>query len=328
MRVSSSQLFASGTVGIQRNQSALLNTNNQIATGKRILTPADDPVGAARALVVTQANEVNNRHIENQGTVGDQLKLLDTKLGDISDSTQNILDNVVRAGNTGTLNDTDRKAIATDLRQRLAQLVSTANSQDGNGQYMFAGFQTNTQPFTSATDPLDSSIAPSATPQNSGNSYVTYSGDQGKRELQVDSSRIMSFAENGNDVFMNVKDKSGNPIGASVFDTVKNMIDTLEKPIATNPTFQADYNKGLGDLQSFLDNTLRIRTSVGSRMSELDALGASASSLTLQYKETLSNLQDLDVVQAYTTLTQQKTQLEAAQQSFVKISGLSLFNFL
>lgn len=329
MRVSSSQIFDVGTIGVQRNQSALLSTQSHLSTGKRVNTPEDDPVAAAQALVVTQANEVNNRRIENQGAAGDNLKLLDTKLSDVTENMQMILEETVRAGNTGTLSDSDRKAIATDMRQRLAQLLATANSQDGAGQYLFAGFKTNVQPFTSVNDPVDSNApATLIPPQNFANAYVTYNGDQGQRTLQVDAARIMPTSENGSDVFMRISNKNGALTGGSVFDTIKNMIDTLEKPIGLNATFQADYSTGLADMQAFLDNTLRIQASVGSRLAELDSLSASADGLTAQYQETLSSLQDLDYASAISTLSKQQMQLQAAQQSFVKISSLNLFSYL
>jgi len=327
MRVSTSQIFDSGTQGILRTQADLLNSQNHISASKRVLVPSDDPVAAARALVVTQADAVNTQYVANQGAAKDQLSLLESKLGDAVDTTQNILDKVVAAGN-GSYTDADRQSIATELRQRLAELISTANSQDGTGNYLFAGYKTNVQPFTTTTDPTDASIPASATAQSTTNSYVTYQGDQGQRELQVDASRTMATSANGNDVFMHVTDSSGNSTGGSVFDSLKNMIDTLEKPLAGNTTFQADYSKGLSQLQSFLGSVSQVRSSVGARLSELDSLGSAASGLSVQYQQTLSNLQDLDYVSAMTKFSQQQVQLQAAQQSFVKISGLSLFNYL
>lgn len=329
MRISTSQIFDAGTLNIQRNQSEVFKTYNQISTGRRILTPADDPVAAAQALVVTQSDSVNNIYIDNQGAASDRLKLLETQLTSATGTIQNILEKAVQGGNSGTLSDADRKSIAADMRQQLSQLLSTANSQDGSGLYMFSGYKSNVQPFTSATDPLNvNAPATLAPPQDSLNPYVTYHGDQGQQALQVDASNTMNVAENGSDVFMRVSDSNGNLTGGSVFDTIKNMIDTLEKPIATNPTFQTDFNKSLGDLHSILDNTVRVRSSVGARLAELDALGLAASGLTLQYSETLSNLQDLDYAKAISDFTKQQTNLEAAQKSFAQISSLSLFKLL
>jgi len=327
MRVSTSQIFDSGTRGILRTQSELLNTQNHLAANKRVLVPSDDPVAAAQALIVTQSKAVNDLYISNQSYASDQLSLLESKLGSAVATTQNILATVVGAGN-GSQTDANRKSMAVELRQRLAELIATANTQDGSGNYIFAGFQTNVQPFVSADDPTNASIPASATQQSSSNPYVTYHGDQGVRELQVDSSRAMAVSESGDGVFMRVTDSSGALTSGSVFDSLKNMIDTLEKPIATNATFQSDYTQEMSELQSFLDTAGRVRSSVGARMSELDSLGTSSSAVNVQYEATLSNLQDLDYTSALTTLSKQKTQLEVAQKSFVLISGLSLFNYL
>jgi flagellar hook-associated protein 3 FlgL len=77
-----------------------------------------------------------------------------------------------------------------------------------------------------------------------------------------------------------------------------------------------------------LDNALTVRASVGSRLKELDALDNAGEDRNLQYSQVLSDLQDLDYTQALTQLSQQQITLEAAQRSFVTVSGLSLFNFL
>ena len=320
MRVSTSQIFDSGLQGLLRNQSELLNTQNHISASKRILKPSDDPVAAARALVVTQSQEVNTQYIANQGYASDQLRLLESKLGAAVGTTQTILEAATSAGN-GALTDQGRKDIAVELRQRLDELLATANSQDGSGNFIFSGYKTNIQPFVPNTDALAAEFS-------MFNPYVDYQGDQGQRALQVDASRSMGISENGASVFVRVTDDNGNLTNASVFDSLKNMIDTLEKPIAGNPTFQADYTKALGQLQAFLDTAGRVRSSVGARMSELDSLGDASSNLTLQYEESLSNLQDLDYAKAMTDFTKQQLQLEAAQKSFVQISGLSLFNYL
>lgn len=326
MRISTNQLFNTGTQGILRNQSDLLSTQNHIAAEKRVLVPSDDPVAAARAIVVTQADAVNSQYIKNQGYATDKLSLLESKLTSAVDTTQNILEKIIEAGN-GTLTDSGRKDIATELRQRLAELISIANSQDGSGSYIFSGFKTNVKPFVAVDDPTDASASTTG-PYSSTNSYVSFNGDQGQTEIQVDPSRTMATSESGYDVFVKVTDSSGNSTNASVFDSLKNMIDLLETPIATNATFQTDYAKGLSDLQAFLDTAGRVRSSVGARMSELESLGTSSSALSVQYQETLSDLQDLDYVSAYTQLTKQSVQLQSAMKSFNTISNLSLFNYI
>jgi flagellar hook-associated protein 3 FlgL len=331
MRISTNMIFNSGTSGILNNQAAQLKTYNQIATGRRVVTPEDDPVAASQVLVNIQAQEVNKRYMENQGQAKDSLKLVETQLNTTVNTMQEILDKTIQAGNT-TLNDANRAAIATELEERLKELVSVANSQDGNGHYLFSGYQSTVRPFNvSGTagpyysfDPTDLTLP--------ANNYVTFNGDQGTRELQVDASRQMPISESGADIFMRVRDRNGNISNQSIFDTVQNLVDTLKKPVANDPVAAAalpgEISKALDNLYASKDNAVRVRSSVGARLSELDSLGEASSDIDVQYSSIISNLRDLDYASALSDLSKQQVQLQAAQKAFTTVSSLNLFSML
>jgi flagellar hook-associated protein 3 FlgL len=119
----------------------------------------------------------------------------------------------------------------------------------------------------------------------------------------------------------------------SIFDTLSKFITTLNAPIpAGNPAALAAYQQGLNAAISSLDhslnNVLGVRATIGARLNELDALNVTGDSLGLQYKQTLSKIQDTDYTKAISDLTQQNMNLQAAQKSFAQVSGLSLFNYL
>lgn len=329
MRVSTAQIYDTGINGITRNQAFLSKTQNQIATGRRVLTPSDDPVASARALVVTQSKEVNQRYLENQGRATEQLNLVEGTLTSLTNLMQNILDRTIQAGN-GTLGDANRQQIAREFRQRYDEMSALANTQDGEGNYIFAGNKTSTQPFPAANTanapagaPVPGVIMPGATvtpPDAPGE----YAGDGDRRMLQVEAGRVMSVSEPGSDVFMRIRDKNGNVTNESVFTTLGNFIESLE----TTPYDASGYNATLTKLQATLDNTSRIRTSVGARLSELESLQATAEDRDIQYQSTLSGLQDLDYAGAISKLSQQQILLEAAQKSFLNITALGLFKQL
>ncbi|MGZ5819574.1 MAG: flagellar hook-associated protein FlgL, partial [Burkholderiaceae bacterium] len=117
----------------------------------------------------------------------------------------------------------------------------------------------------------------------------------------------------------------------SIFTTLKNLIGVLNTP-AVGSVAQAALTNGLSvandNIGHALDNVLTVRATIGSRLNTIDDLDSNGTDKDLQYSQTLSQLQDLDYTKAVTQLTQQQTTLTAAQQSFVKISGLSLFNYL
>lgn len=326
MRVSTAQIFDTGTFGMQTNQRALLKIQNQMSAGTHILTPADDPLGASQALLVTQSRDMNALYKESQATASARLSFIDANLSSVTNELQNILERTIQAGN-GTLNEVDRKMIALELQARFDNLLSLANAQDASGQYLYSGFQTQVKPFDVTGNP------PSATPPaiaaydlTAGHQHVAYSGDNGQLKLQVSASLEMAVNLPGSELFMRVKDASGNLVGRSAFDALKNLITNLQIPPGTAP--KPSFDQALGDLQSTLENVLRARAHVGASLNSLDSLGEMGEDLKLQYDQRLSELQDLDYAKAISDLSRRQVQLEAAQKSFAQISQLSLFNLL
>ena len=119
----------------------------------------------------------------------------------------------------------------------------------------------------------------------------------------------------------------------SVFDTMSQLLATLEAPplagdAAANAKFQQGLQQANGELKQSLDNVLATRATVGGRLRELDSLQATGEELGLQYAQSLSKIQDTDYIQAVTDLNRQQLALEASQQSFARVSQLSLFNYL
>ncbi|HRK79197.1 MAG TPA: flagellar hook-associated protein FlgL [Thiobacillus sp.] len=301
MRISTQTLYETGAARLSELQSGLARTQQQISAGRRVLTPADDPVAAARALEVTQSQSINTQHGVNRQNAKSALGAVEGTLSGVTTLLQDVKASVIAAGNP-TLSDTERGFMATELRGRLDELLGLANSRDALGNYLFSGFQTTTPAFS--RDPVSGA--------------VQYDGDQGQRLIQVDSTRQMAVSNPGQAVF-----QGG---GQDVFATLNALIVQLETPGTAG--LDATLATANGDLDLALNNVLTVRASIGSRLQEIDALDSVGEDRKLQYSQTLSELQDLDYAQALTQLSQQQLTLEAAQKSFVKTSGLSLFNFL
>lgn len=304
MRISTQLLYESGAARIGDLQSSLLRTQQQIASGRRILTPSDDPVGSARALEVTQSQSINTQFGVNRQNAKSTLSEAEGVLSSVTELLQDVRTTTIAAGN-GILSDTERGFMATELNARLDQLLGLANSRDAMGNYLFSGFQTDAPAFVkSATG-------------------ATYQGDAGQRMAQVDATRQMAVTTPGSTVF-----QGG---GQDMFQTLNDLISLLQTPVVT-PADKTNLAAGLAtaksDIDLALDNVLTVRAAGGSRLQELDSLDYAGEDRNLQYSQVLSELQDLDYTKAVTQLSQQQITLEAAQQSFVKTSSLSLFNFI
>ena len=305
MRISTMQIYNGGTAGIQKLQSDLYAAQNQVSTGRRIVTPKDDPIGAAQALMVTQAGSVNKLYLKNQEMADSKLSALDSTLQGINDELVNIYEKSIAAGN-GAYSDSDRQAIAAELTERLDSLISLANTQDGNGRYVFAGFQSTTKPFSG--------------------SPVVYAGDDGQQKLQVTASQYVTTNLSGNDVFMNIVDANGVSTGQSMFQSVQDMITFLNTPggSAGSPA----YTDALKNISASIDNVLRNQATVGARQSSLESMSNTAEDRKVQYAQQLSAIEDLDYAKAITEISQKKLQLEATQGTFAKTAQLSLFSYI
>lgn len=320
MRISTSMMFSNGTHGIQDRQSDLFRVQNQLSTGRRILTPEDDPIGASEVLKVSQSKAANSQYLNNQSIAQTSLGALDNVLGTVSDELTRITE-LAAGGNNATLGPAERRMIAMEMKDRLQDLIGLANTEDGTGLYIFGGYQSTTPPFAENTG------APAPHDLMTANTSVIYSGDAGKQAVQVTASKDMNINENGLDVFMQVKDASGNVIGRSMFDSIQNMIDQLDSSSGV-PASTAAFNQALSDIKSGISHVATIRASVGARRNALESLTSAGEDVKFNYDARLSALQDLDYTEAISRFSAYKMQLDAAQLTFKQTSQMSLFNIL
>lgn len=309
MRISTTTIYEQGSAKISDLQSAMVTTQQQIAAGRRILTPADDPIAASQVLDITQTQSINKQFATNRQTAISSLSSVDGVLSNATDILQSLKSLTLSAGVPG-LSSAARGSIATELRARFDQLLSLANSTDGTGNYVFGGFHTASAPFVKT-----STVVAGVTV--TGAQYV---GDQGQRQLQVDTTRQLGISESGQAIF-----QTGTQ---DIFKTLDDFATLMENPATTDSAVITGLQTANANISATLDNVLTARASAGSKLKELDSLDSYGADRDIQYSQSLSKLQDLDYAKSITQLTQQQTSLQAAQQSFVKISNLSLFNYI
>ncbi|NMZ63068.1 MAG: flagellar hook-associated protein 3 [Pseudomonas sp. PGPPP4] len=187
MRISTSQMFTSSTTGYSNGYSSLTKTMEQISSGVRIQTPADDPVGSARLLQLEQQKTLLTQYSGNMTTATNALTNQESVLSTITNVLQNARMLAVQAGN-GSLTDDDRSAISDQLGDIQDQLFSLMNSKDASGNYIFSGSSGTTQPFV----------------KNPDGSY-SYKGDQSTLSVQVADTLNLAISDNGWSTFESAK---------------------------------------------------------------------------------------------------------------------------
>jgi len=190
MRVSTPLIYARGVAAIQEQQSELLATQQRLATGRRVLTPADDPIASAQALQVTQAISVNDQLRVNRDYATGQLTNVESTLGHAVEIVQRVRELAVAAGDAA-YSASERASMADELDGLFQQLVATANATDAQGHYLFSGYQGGTQPFV---------LAPGG---------VQFTGDDGERLVQVSPTRRIAENVSGADAFQRARTGNG-----------------------------------------------------------------------------------------------------------------------
>lgn len=191
MRISTSMIYDQNVGSIQRLQGDLFKTQQQLATGRRVLTPSDDPVSSARALEVSQSLSVTEQQKNAIDSAKTSLTQEESTLSGVTNLIQDLQVTTINAGNPA-LSANERKSLAEEVRGKYQQLLGLANTRDPNGQYLFSGYQGGTQPF------LETSPG-----------TVAYQGDQGQRLLQVGTARQIPTNDAGDEVFARIKNGNG-----------------------------------------------------------------------------------------------------------------------
>ncbi|MFK0088931.1 flagellar hook-associated protein 3 [Pseudomonas sp. NPDC090755] len=190
MRISTAQFYETSATSYSKNFSDAAKTQAQVSSGVRIQTAADDPVGAARLLLLQQQSALLGQYNANITTVNNALLQEESVLSTINEAMQRASELAIRAGG-GSLSDADRTSISSELKEIEANIFGLLNSRDANGNYMFGGSKTSSPPYV----------------RNSDGTY-SYHGDQTQLSLQISDTLHLATNDTGFSIFDQATNKS------------------------------------------------------------------------------------------------------------------------
>mgnify|MGYP000732837554 CR=1 FL=1 len=306
MKISTSLYFDRSTQQLGNVQAKLTKVQEQLSTGLQIVKPSDAP---DKASLVTRLESELARQSGYQDTlksVNVRLTAEETALKNTSDVMYRVKELAVQAAND-TLGAQDRQSIALELGTLRDQILSMANSQDSNGNYLFSGSRAGEPAFSQNSD-----------------GRVVYQGDHSRMKVNVGDNRRMNLNLPGSDIFTRVvrDDGKGNKVGVDFFQALDDLTAAvkgadrtqIQRGIAEVDTLQGGISEGLGQ--------------IGADLSVVDMQTNVLDQVVLRLQTTRSDVEDLDYTEAITRMNKDQLALEAAQSSFAKISQLSLFKFL
>jgi flagellar hook-associated protein 3 FlgL len=400
MRVSTAQFYFQNTQQITSKSSDVNEQMGYISSGKRILTAKDDAVyfgtlaGYKEGLQNIEKYQRNITQAENRNS-SQEVSFLN------AEGVMQELKQLFIQANNGTLSDSDLSSLAELASNSQAQLLDIANSKDETGSYIFAGFQTDKEPFAMQPD-----------------KSVNYLGDSGVREVQISRNVMVATNQAGDEAFVDIPNSigdftpsyttnisgihvsqaviatpsqyddvnnppgytftfslpndltvtdgnnstvyptapytagqkiafngvevqiSGNPLpndqftltpeeNISIFDTIKAATDWMNQGVSTSETQRkVDYQEILSQLDNALNHMTSRQVDAGVRRSLIEQQKEHHLDNELVLSKGESNIEDLDFAKAISTFEQSQVALQAAQQMFVKMKDLSLFNYI
>ena len=299
MRISTGQIQQTMLGSLQSNYSQYGRLQMQMASGKEILQPSDDPIGSVALLGLKKEQKSLTQYQDNISQVKTQLSQDEVLIGSMTEMLLRVQDLTQTAAN-GTNGTAELKAFAVELRQIQQGLVDVANTKDENGSYLFAGTQVDKKPVV----------------KDLSGSYLGPQGDNLSREVAVAHGVTISANDNASDLFFS----SGNFF--QQFDTFISALETATGPVST------EANTMLAQLTSTQSDISSVRSSIGARINTLEQLDSSHSEMKLFSEEVSNEIQSLDYSAAATKMSDVLLALQVTQQSFGKVNNLSLFNYI
>lgn len=190
MRISTAMFHQSAIDTMLKQQAEVSKTQQQLASGQRIQNPSDDPVAAARLVGLKENLAQLQQYKGNADYAENTLQFQESLMAQVGDLLQNVRERVVQMANASQSNET-RAAAAQEIRESIKQMLSIGNARDMNGNFVFAGSRSNTEPFAA-----------------SAGTY-TYQGDQSEQQAQISAGRRLSVSEAGDKLFMRIPEGNG-----------------------------------------------------------------------------------------------------------------------
>jgi flagellar hook-associated protein 3 FlgL len=339
MRISTNQFHAQSFGSINKHQNDLLDIQEKLSTGKRVNKPSDDPVASYQIHALNRTMNTILQYEKNGQYAKSQLDYEETQINSAVDISQRARELTIQMMNE-TYTAEQRQATAVEIGGLINHLANLMNSSNSEGELLFAGSNVGVDKAF-VVDNANSG------PLQTNNKYFAYIGsanagadfDQranfGARFIQIgfDADNKVSPDDEGDPSRVRVTDNGGRVFGiegstslpAGVDKSLINVLVQLKDNLDQGLQPPAEIGEDL--LSSIKEMSVQL-SKIGSRQNRIEAQSDSGKAFSLSLEERRSSIEDQDVVEGISQLTRNQTALQMAQQVFVKVQSMSLFNYM
>ena len=306
MKISSNQYYEVLTKQLAKQQESIGELQTQLATGKKTAVPSSDIESSLEGLSVKSVLQRQSAYETNLFYVKDRLTIEESVVTGFQDYVYRLKDLAITAS-SGTYSNEDIGFMKAEAEGVLEELISLSNSRDSQNSYLFSGTATNVQPF-----------------QRQADGSIAYKGNSAELNIQVDSGYEVQINSSGINLVGQVERSTGggNTQNLNIFAVAKDFIAAL----GTNT--KADISRSIDEFDELGNQVGGQIANLGIRQNLLEERLEIIEEKKTVYKQLLSNIEDTDYSEAITSLSSDMLALEAAQNTFAKVTQMSLFNFL
>ncbi len=294
--------YISNLVGsLDQTQQSLQQLTSELSSGVRVNSLSQDPIASGQNVLLLNQIQQDDSFTQTSSLVTGQMQVADSALGSVvSQLTQAI--SLATSANNGTMNSSNVKSIANQISGILYEVQSLANTSY-QGQYIFAGGQTSTAPFSTST-----ATSPAVT---------NYNGDENVNYLQTPNGQKIQLNVPGDQIF----NGSGTN---SVFAALNNLV-------ADYSSGSVNTAKAVSDTQALsmaLNYVSQQRVTVDNSITQLNAASSAVTNEQTMLTAAQTNLMQADVAQVSTQLSLSETQQTALEDVISQLGSGSLFDKL
>lgn len=296
MRVTFDMTFRNGVYDIHRASEAFMRAQREVASGRRLHVPSDDPSATAQVIGEYAEQRAIDSYARASDSASSRLMVADSVLSDVILRIQDAQVKTSAASNS-FLTQPQRDALALEL-EGIRDALLTAVNQQYRGTYMFSGTMVTTTPFA----------------KDAAGQVSAYQGNGEGQALDVDRSRSVAVTFDG-----------GELVG-DLFVSLDQLVTAVRTGNTNGPGFST--TDGMGKLQQAFDRATAMQSRVGAALNDVDEQQARLAEVRRASVARRSSLEDANMAEAISKMQQARTAHEAAIAAVGAASRPSLLDYL
>ncbi|CUU50255.1 flagellar hook-associated protein FlgL [Clostridium beijerinckii] len=325
-RVTNAMLSSNYLTNMNRNLRNMQVLQSQLASGKAINKPSDDPYKASRTMQLYSEIDSNKQFNENIKDISNWLDTTDTALNQAGNVFGRIRTLLMTAGN-GAYGEDERKAIQDEVKEKVNELAQILNT-NFDGAYIFGGTKSTSKPVTVDTD---GKIKYADKDGNATTDATTINQIGSGLNVEVSEGVLIKYNKTAVDI-LQYKDKSG--ASQNVSDLLEAIEKNLDTPATTTASFPGTPGQEmltgtlLGQVDSVIQNLLQRRSEVGAMTNRMESAQSKNEDENLDMTDILSKTEDIDFTEKMMSYSMMQTVYMASLQTSAKILPTSLLDYI